>query len=117
LLAKWDKIYFTDIVQTPPQTLEFHNTVRKRVAAELISMGIQTDLDHIASDWIGINVLSLDQHTAIVDSRQVPLMKQLEKNGIKTIPLSFRHSHLLKGGIHCSTLDTVRDGELESYCD
>ena len=78
-------------------------------------MGIETDLDHIASDWIGMNLLSIDPKTAIVDGRQVHLIKLLEQNGIKCIPISFRHSHLLKGGIHCSTLDTVRDSKLESY--
>lgn len=117
IFNKWDKIYFTEVVSTPSKTLDFHNTVRKKVAAELSAMGMETDLDHIASDWIGMNLLSLDPKTAIVDGSQVHLMKLLEKNGIKCIPVSFRHSHLLKGGIHCSTLDTVRDSKLESYFD
>jgi N-dimethylarginine dimethylaminohydrolase len=114
---KWDKIYFSDIIPTPPETLEFHETTRKRIHSELMQMGIETDIDHMASDWIGMNFLSLDLQTVIVDKRQTALIKTLESYKLTPVPISFRHSHLLKGGIHCSTLDTVRESKLESYFD
>lgn len=117
IFDKWDKIYFSDIKQTPPETLEFHEKTRKRIHGELLQMGIATDIDHLASDWIGMNFLSLDQETLIIDKRQTALIKTLESYKLKPIPISFRHSHLFKGGIHCSTLDTVRDSKLESYFD
>lgn len=117
LFHKWDKIYFGEIRPTPPETLEFHTTTRKRIHGELLEMGIETDIDHLASHWIGMNFLSLDPWTVIVDRRQTTLIRVLESYGLQTIPISFRHSHLLKGGIHCSTLDTVRDSRLESYFD
>lgn len=117
VFEKWDKIYFGDIAPTPPATLEFHETTRKRIFRELAQMGVTTDIDHLASDWIGMNVLSLDSTTVIVDKRQTALLKVLEYHKLTPIPISFRHAHLMKGGLHCSTLDTVRESKLEGYCD
>ena len=117
IFDKWDKIYFSDIKPTPPETLEFHEKTRKRIHGELVHLGIETDINHLASDWIGMNFLSLDPETLVIDKRQTALIKTLESYKLKPIPISFRHSHLFKGGIHCSTLDTVRDSKLESYFD
>lgn len=117
VLDKWDKIYFSDIVATPGSTLEFHEGTRKRIHAELAQLGVDTDIDHLASEWIGMNFLSIDPQTVIVDERQTGLIRLLESRKFTVVPISFRHSHVLKGGIHCCTLDTVRDSKLESYCD
>ena len=99
----------------PEETVKFQEEVRKRVHRELAELGVQTGLDSLSSKWIGLNFLSIDPDTVIVDKRQVPLMRTLEKYGITTVPISFRHSYMM-GGIHCSTLDTVRDSKLEDYC-
>lgn len=117
IFDKWDKIYFTDIKPTPVETLEFHEKVIKKVTEQLLKLNIETDIAHLASEWIGMNFLSLDPETVIIDKRQTSLIKTLEDFKIRSIPISFRHSHLFKGGIHCSTLDTVRDSKLESYFD
>ena len=117
IFDKWDKIYFSDIAPTPVETLELHEHTRTRIHKELAHVGISTDIAHLASDWIGMNLLSLDPQTVIVDERQIDLIKTLQRYKIMPIPVSFRHSHLLKGGIHCSTLDTVRASTLENYCD
>ena len=116
VLAKWDKIWFKDIAPTPDSTLEFHERVRKPIYHQLKDMGVESGLDSVASPWIGMNILSVDPRTAIVDERQVPLIRTLEAHGIKCIPIRFRHSYYM-GGIHCSTLDTVRESVLESYTD
>lgn len=116
ILDKWDKIYFDDILPTPPETLEFQENVRKRIHNQLAELNIESNLDSLSSKWIGMNVLSLDPDTVIVDKRQIGLIRVLEKHGLTPIPISFRHSYFM-GGIHCSTLDTVRDSKLESYFD
>ena len=113
---KWDKIYFHDIVPAPEKAVEFQNNVRKVVYQKLAALNIKTGLESISSDWIGMNILSVDPNTVILDERQVPMIKMLEKRGITPVPIRFRHSYFM-GGIHCSTLDTVRDSKLESYCD
>ena len=68
----------------------------------------------MASDWIGMNILSVDLNTVIVDEWQGPLINLLKKHKITPVPIRFRHSYYM-GGIHCSTLDTVRESKLESY--
>lgn len=114
IFDEWDKIYFHDILPIPHQTLEFHEKVRKPIYHQLEEMNVSSNLDSVSSKWIGMNILSVDPQTVIVDERQVALMKVLEKHKITPIPIPFRHSYYM-GGIHCSTLDTVRDSNLESY--
>lgn len=108
IFQKWKKIYFNDIVKTPNEILSFHKEVRLKYYKLLKKNKIITDINHIASDWIGMNFLSLDKNTVIVDKIQKNLIKTLEKERFNVIPIKFSNSYLLKGGIHCSTLDTIR---------
>ena len=64
-----------------------------------------------ASKWIGMNMLSIDSDTVIVDAAQRQLIRQIEKAGITVIPLTLRHSRTLGGGFHCVTLDTWRQND------
>ena len=62
-----------------------------------------------ASKWIGLNMLSIDPRTVIVDSDQTDLIHTLENRlGMTVIPHRLRHSRTLGGGFHCTTLDLVR---------
>jgi scyllo-inosamine-4-phosphate amidinotransferase 1 len=62
-----------------------------------------------ASKWIGLNMLSIDPNTVIIDKAQYTLIEDLEKAGFTTIPLELRHSRTLGGGFHCVTLDLERE--------
>jgi N-dimethylarginine dimethylaminohydrolase len=62
-----------------------------------------------ASKWIGMNMLSIDPNTVIVDRAQVDLIEDLEQAKFTVIPLELRHSRTLGGGFHCVTLDLVRE--------
>ena len=62
-----------------------------------------------ASKWIGINMLSIDPRTVIVDAAQESIIRTLETLNFTVIPLTLRHSRTLGGGFHCVTLDLVRD--------
>jgi scyllo-inosamine-4-phosphate amidinotransferase 1 len=61
-----------------------------------------------ASKWIGLNMLSINPTTVIVDAAQANLIKTLEQQKFTVIPLTLRHSRTLGGGFHCVTLDLVR---------
>ena len=91
IFKNWDKIFFTDIVST------------------------NTDDSGISSNSIGLNLLSLNEDTVIVDKNQKPLRKILKQHGIFSIPLELRHARTLGGGFHCVTLDLHREGKLEQY--
>ena len=64
-----------------------------------------------ASKWIGLNMLSINDHTVIVDTAQLELSTILEKKGFTVIPHTLRHSRTLGGGHHCVTLDTWREND------
>ena len=61
-----------------------------------------------ASKWIGMNILSLDPTTVMVDPRQTKLIKRLEREGFDVVPVQLTHSRTLGGGHHCVTLDLHR---------
>jgi len=62
-----------------------------------------------ASKWIGLNMLSIDPETVIVDAAQKEIITILESKGFTVIPHTLRHSRTLGGGFHCVTLDTWRE--------
>ena len=69
----------------------------------------------MSSPWVGMNFLSVDQATVVVDERQANLIKLLEKHKFTVVPIKMRHIYTQGGGIHCATLDTVRESKLENY--
>ena len=62
-----------------------------------------------ASKWVGMNMLSIDENTVVIDAAQTQLIKDLDRVGITSIPLTLRHSRTLGGSFHCVTLDLLRD--------
>ncbi len=62
-----------------------------------------------ASKWIGLNILSIDPETVIVDSIQKKLIERLQDAKFKVIELELRHSRTLGGGFHCVTCDLERE--------
>lgn len=64
-----------------------------------------------ASKWIGMNCLSLDSNTVIVDAAQQGIISLLEQKKFDVIPLTLRHARTLGGGFHCVTLDTWRQND------
>jgi len=81
------------------------------------SRAVETNLADMASPWVGMNFLSVDPRTVVVDERQSALIRLLEGRGLTVAPVRMRHIYTQGGGIHCATLDTVRDSKLESYFD
>lgn len=70
----------------------------------------------LTSPFIDLNVLSLNEDTVLVNEACPELMRLLEKHHIEPVPVRHRHRRLFGGGLHCFTLDTVREGSrLEDY--
>lgn len=61
-----------------------------------------------ASEWIGMNLLSVNEGLAIVDKKQTEIHNKLNAHGVETIPLELRHDRIISGGFHCVTLDLKR---------
>lgn len=97
-MRKWDIIY-------PPE------------AKELRFPDYGNEGFFLASKYIDLNVLSLDESTVMVNSLYPELIEVLEQRQFTVIPVQHRHRRLFGGGFHCFTLDCVRDGGIESYLD
>ncbi|MGG7568823.1 hypothetical protein [Streptomyces sirii] len=67
----------------------------------------------LASPYIDLNVLSVDEHTVLVNQECTGLIKTLEAERFTVVPVRHRHRRLFGGGFHCFTLDTRRDGGRE----
>ena len=96
ILKQWEVIY------SPPM----ENT--HRYDAEYLSKSI-------GSDWIDMNLFSINPDLVVVDRDQTALIRLLEKQRLDVIPLKLRHSKMMGGGFHCVTLDVRRRGTMQRY--
>lgn len=62
----------------------------------------------IVSDWMSMNVLSIDDKTVIVEEKQKGMISTLKKKGFGVIPCPFENYYLFGGSFHCATLDIRR---------
>jgi N-dimethylarginine dimethylaminohydrolase len=61
-----------------------------------------------ASEWINMNLFSVNPNLVVVEKHQEPLRKELKKYNIECEMMDMRHQRTLGGGFHCVTLDLVR---------
>ena len=115
IFDKWDKLYFEDVAPTSESELRIQKEIRDPIGHKIKDLGFKTNLFDMSSPWVGMNLLSYDQETVIVDERQTNLIKLLEKNKFNVVRIRMRHIYTQGGGIHCATLDTVRESKLEDY--
>jgi N-dimethylarginine dimethylaminohydrolase len=101
-------LYFEDVARIPQSEITFHKEYRATAAAQIEKVGFQTNLQEMSSPWAGMNVLSIDKKTVMVESNQVQLIRYLELNGYSVIPIRMRHAYTMLGGLHCTTLDLQR---------
>jgi glycine amidinotransferase/scyllo-inosamine-4-phosphate amidinotransferase 1 len=109
IFESWDKIYFTEVAPVPESEVEFHRSVRAPVYEKLLGLGVGSQLNHISSPWAGLNVMSIDPKTVLVHDRQTKLIRALGTKGFTVVPVKMRHCYTMLGGLHCTTLDVVRD--------
>ena len=80
-------------------------------------------VDTYLKEWVGfmeesifeVNMLSVDENTILSFNKQKEVHNKLKSVGIEPIYTRFRHRHFWDAGLHCLTLDTVREGGCESY--
>ena len=61
-----------------------------------------------ASNYIAINLLSIDGERVICDPKQINLINKLNEYNVEVFGVDLRHSRTLGGGHHCVTLDLQR---------
>ena len=82
-----------------------------------IDVSGMTDIDIRLSSSRGmdVNVLSINENTVVVNRRAYGVRDILEKNGFNVIDIQLENGEIFAGGIHCSTLDIVREDEYIHY--
>ncbi|MFT5992465.1 MAG: glycine amidinotransferase, partial [Bradymonadia bacterium] len=64
---------------------------------------------YFTSQWLSMNVLSIDERRVFVDEQQTELIRRLESHGFEPMPLPFDAVGAFGGSFHCVTLDMRRD--------
>ena len=108
VFKKWKKIFHSEMAEVPEYELKFQKKFRDTAYKKLRDFGVNSHLNSISSPWAGLNVLSISPKTVLVDKRQESLIKKIEKEKFNVIGVRMRHMYTMLGGLHCSTLDTVR---------
>ena len=108
VFKKWKKIFHSEMAAVPEYELHFQKKFRDTAYKKLKDFGVNSHLNSISSPWAGLNVLSISPKTVLVDKRQESLIKKIEKEKFNVIGVRMRHMYTMLGGLHCSTLDTVR---------
>jgi len=76
------------------------------------------------SDWVGyveesvfdVNVLVLDEHHVCISNPHNEIVNAfLKKHNMEAIYVPWRHRFFWDGGLHCITLDLVREGTQQDY--
>ena len=62
-----------------------------------------------ASEWVNMNLFSVNPNLVVLEEHQEPTRKKLEKHGIECVMLPMRHGRTLSGIFHCVTLDLERE--------
>ena len=74
---------------------------------EPVDIGYFPGYNH-ASEWINMNLFSVNENLIALEEHQEPTRKALEKHGIECAMLPMRHGRTLSGIFHCVTLDLER---------
>ncbi|MFD4208314.1 amidinotransferase [Micromonospora tulbaghiae] len=67
------------------------------------------------SNWISLNILSLDERTVVVDEVEEPFIDLLRSLGCDVLTTPFDAVFQFGGSFHCCTTDIRRRGPLASY--
>jgi N-dimethylarginine dimethylaminohydrolase len=76
---------------------------------EAVDIGYYPGYNH-ASEWVNMNLFSVNPNLVALEEHQEPTRKELEKHGIECVMLPMRHGRTLSGIFHCVTLDLERNG-------
>jgi hypothetical protein len=75
------------------------------------------------SRWVGyveetvfeVNMLSVSEDTILCLNKNETVHEHLRSIGLNPIHCRFRNRHFWDGGLHCLTVDTVREGGKQNY--
>lgn len=67
------------------------------------------------SEWLSMNMLSIDENTVVSEENETDLHKFLEGLGFTVVKVPFRNVFMFGGSLHCSTWDIEREDTDEDF--
>jgi hypothetical protein len=123
----WDVCYLSeqswDLVQ-PFVDLKEKNQGKWWVAGQEDNSEFTHFVETWLQDWVGyveetvfdVNVLVLDEHHVCVSQPDNKIVNTfLKKHNMEPVYVPWRHRYFWDGGLHCITLDLVREGKQQDY--
>jgi glycine amidinotransferase len=121
-----------EIVQVPQHSLTDNDLALRSLKATngqwwIKDQELDADLINFVSTnfngWTGysietqfdVNLFMIDQHNAIINSYNPHVISALERHGITAHIVPLRHRFFWDCGLHCATLDIVREGDCVDY--
>ena len=123
----WDVCYLEG--ESWPKMQKFHHTKKQNfgnwwVPGEEDNDKFSKFVNGWLDNWVGyveesvfdVNVLVLDEHHVCVSSLQNEQLNAfLKKHKMEAIHIPWKHRYFWDGGLHCITLDLVREGQKQDY--
>jgi len=123
----WDVCYLPD--QSWDKVAEFEELKKKNegkwwVPGEEDNNEFTHFVETWLQDWVGyveetvfdVNVLVLDEHHVCVSQPDNEIVNTfLKKHNMEPVYVPWRHRYFWDGGLHCITLDLVREGTQQDY--
>lgn len=124
----WDVFTIPDLESIDPEFRKWHDFKDKvdgrwwQPGAEASDNYVQF-VDNWLNKWVGyaeetvfeVNMLSIDPETILCLNKQDEVHDALKAKGIDPVYTRFRHRKFWDGGLHCLTVDTVREGTKQNY--
>jgi hypothetical protein len=112
----WDKV-------KPFLELKKKNQGRWWIPGQEMNNDLVEFVETWLTKWVGyveetvfdVNMLVIDERNVICNNYNKLVFNALEKYQVTPHICNFRHRYFWDGGLHCITLDLVRDGEAKNY--
>lgn len=109
-------LYSNIIELMPPKFKSWIYLFPQDLTKQLDTRGMtDIDIQLASSRGMDVNVLSIDEKTVMVNKTAYGVKDLLDKWGFEVIETTLNHGEIFAGGIHCSTLDLVREDEYVYY--
>ena len=110
---KWEKIYVESVNS---QAHHKKNEYRHKKFHPVIAQWFYNFLETCTEEtYFNLNSLSIDEENVLFTGTHPKLFSQLEKKGITCIAVDMKATTFWDTGVHCSTNELERHGELENY--
>ena len=110
---KWEKIYIESVTS---QLLHKKNAFRHKKFHPVIAKWFYNFLETCTEEtYFNLNSLSINEDTVLFTGTHPVLFNKLEKRGITCVPVDMKATTFWDTGVHCSTNELARHGELENY--